>query len=101
MLKENMTMEERIKGLKPYEEYTPVLKEGDILKTNDVNGTITFHIEHISPMLFGDRMCTVYFAKKEDNGGITSVALIAELVDSSIEEGLLEIVKGVNWYGKS
>lgn len=47
-------------------------------------------------MLFGDKMCTVYFAKKEDNGGITSVALIAELVDSSIEEGLLEIVKGVN-----
>jgi hypothetical protein len=96
MLKENMTMEERIKGLKPYEEYIPALKEGDILKTNDANETVTFHIEHISPMIFGDKMCTVYFSKKEDNGGITSVALIAELVDSAIEEGLLEVVKGVN-----
>ena len=73
-----------------------VLKEGDILKTNDANETVTFYIEHISPMIFGDKMCTVYFSKKEDNGGITSVALIAELVDSAIEEGLLEVVKGVN-----
>lgn len=96
MLKEDMTIEEVIKELSSHGEYTPALKEGDILKTNDVNGTITFHIEHLSPMLFGDKMCTVYFAKKEDNGGITSVALIAELVDNAIEEGLLEIVKGVN-----
>lgn len=96
MLTEGMTMEEVIKELKPYGEYIPALKEGDILKTNDVNGTITFHIEHISPMLFENKMCTVYFAKKGDNGGITSVALIAELVDSAIEEGLLEVVKGVN-----
>lgn len=96
MITECITMEEVIKELKPHGEYTPALKEGDILKTNGGNDTITFHIEHISPMIFGDRMCTVYFAKKEENGGITSVALIAELVDSSIEEGLLEIVKGVN-----
>jgi len=96
MFKEDMTIEEIIKELSSHGEYTPALKEGDILKTNDVNGTITFHIEHISPMLFENKMCTVYFAKKGDNGGITSVALIAELVDSSIEEGLLEIVKGVN-----
>lgn len=96
MLTEDMTMEEVIKELKPHGEYIPALKEGDILKTNDANETVTFHIEHISPMIFGDKMCTVYFSKKEDNGGITSVALIAELVDSSIEEGLLEIVKGVN-----
>ena len=96
MLKEGMTIKEVIEELKPYGEYTPALKEGDILKTNGGNETITFHIEHISPMIFGDRMCTVYFAKKGDNGGITSVALIAELVDSSIDEGLLDIVKGVN-----
>ena len=96
MIHDNMTMKEVIKELASHEEYTPVLKEGDILKTNDVNGTITFHIEHISPMLFENKMCTVYFAKKGDNGGITSVALIAELVDSAIEEGLLEVVKGVN-----
>lgn len=96
MFKEDMTMEEVIEELVPYGEYIPALKEGDILKTNEVNGTITFHIEHISPMIFDGRMCTVYFAKKEDNGGITSVALIAELVDDAIEEGLLEVVKGVN-----
>jgi len=96
MFKEDMTMKEVIEELSPYGEYSPALKEGDILKTNDVNATITFHIEHIAPMLFENKMCTVYFAKKGDNGGITSVALIAELVDSSIEEGLLEIVKGVN-----
>lgn len=85
-------MEEVVKELKPHGEYTPVLKEGDILKTNGCDEIVTFHIEHISPMIFGDRMCTVYFAKKGDNGGITSVALIAELVDDAIEEGLLEIV---------
>ena len=96
MIHDNMTMEEVIKELKPHGEYIPALKEGDILKTNDANETVTFHIEHISPMIFGDKMCTVYFSKKEDNGGITSVALIAELVDDAIEEGLLEIVKGVN-----
>ena len=96
MFKEDMTIEEIIKELSSHGEYTPVLKEGDILKTNDANETVTFYIEHISPMIFGDKMCTVYFSKKEDNGGITSVALIAELVDSAIEEGLLEVVKGVN-----
>ena len=96
MFTEDMTMEEVIKELKPYEDYTPVLKEGDILKTNGGDEIITFHIEYVAPMMFVDKMCTVYFAKKEDNGGITSVALIAELVDIAIEEGLLEIVKGVN-----
>ena len=96
MFKEDMTIKEVIEELSPYGEYIPALKEGDILKTNDVNEIVTFHIKHISPMLFGDRMCTVYIAKKEDNGGITSVSLIAELVDSAIEDGLLEIVKGVN-----
>lgn len=96
MLTEGMTIEEVIKELSSHGEYTPVLKEGDILKTNGCDEIVTFHIEHVAPMMFADKMCTVYFAKKEDNGGITSVALIAELVDSAIEEGLLEIVKGVN-----
>lgn len=96
MLQEDMTMEEVIKELKSHGEYTPALKEGDILKTNGDVGIIIFYIEQVAPMMFVDKMCTVYLSKKEDNGGITSVALLAELVDGAIEEGSLEIVKGVN-----
>jgi len=59
MLKEDMTIEEVIKELSSHGEYTPILKEGDILKTNGCDEIVTFHIEHISPMLFDDRMCTV------------------------------------------
>ncbi len=73
MITECTTMEEVIEELVPHGEYIPALKEGDILKTNGCDEVITFHIEHISPMIFGDRMCTVYFAKKGDNGGITTV----------------------------